>query len=222
MRDPKNPSEDPFDAVRRGLLPVALKAAAFEGFTDAMLKKAAAGAGVGASEAAAAFPRGPIDLVEYWSNEADKASATALAPEATAGLKIRERVVRGVEARLDYIRPDKEAARRAAAFLALPHNAPTGARLLWNAADAIWRAMGDPSTDFNFYSKRAILSGVLSSTMARWFADDGKGETATAEFLRARIENVMQFERLKAKARDAGFYPEGMFGWLAKMRYPES
>ncbi|MFZ5615758.1 MAG: COQ9 family protein, partial [Pseudomonadota bacterium] len=83
-----------------------------------------------------------------------------------------------------------------------------------------WRAIGDPSTDFNFYSKRAILSGVLSSTMARWFADETEGETATKEFLRARIENVMQFEKLKAKARESGFDPEGVFGWLAKMRYP--
>lgn len=218
MRDP----EDPFDDVRRRLLPIALKTAVFDGFTALMLKKAAVGAGVAESEATAAFPRGAIDLVEYWSAEADRASASALAGDAAAGLKIREKVARGVEARLAYLRPDKEAARRAAAYLALPHNAPTGARLLWNAADAIWRAMDDPSTDFNFYSKRAILSGVLSSAMARWFADDGEDEAATKEFLRARIENVMQFEKLKAKARGAGVDPEGVFGWLAKMRYPGS
>jgi ubiquinone biosynthesis protein COQ9 len=150
-----------------------------------------------------------------------RAAAAALTGEAAAGLKIREKVALGVEARIAFLRPDKEAARRAAAFLALPPHAPAGARLVWNAADAIWRAMGDPSTDFNFYSKRAILSGVISSTMARWFADDGEGETETKAFLRARIENVMQFEKLKAKVRDTGFDPAGMWSWLAKIRYPE-
>jgi ubiquinone biosynthesis protein COQ9 len=202
-------------------LPAALRAAAFEGFTPLMLRKTAGEAGVSSADLAAAFPRGPIDLVEYWSAEADKASAAALQGDEAKALKIREKVALGVEARIAFLRPHKEAARRAAAFLALPHNAAAAARLVWNAADAIWRAMGDPSTDFNFYSKRGILSGVLSSTMARWFADDSDDEAETKSFLRARIENVMQFEKLKAKARDTGFDPEGMFGWLAKMRYPE-
>lgn len=212
---------DPFDPVRKRLFPAALKAAAFEGFTPLMLRKAAGEAGVTAAELAAAFPRGPVDLVEYWSAEADRASAAALSGDEAKAVKIREKVQLGIEARIAFLRPHKEAARRAAAFLALPHNAPGGARLVWNAADAIWRAMGDPSTDFNFYSKRGILAGVLSSTMARWFADDSADEADTKQFLRARIENVMQFEKLKAKARDTGFDPEGVFGWLAKVRYPE-
>ncbi len=212
---------DPFDPVRRQLLPAALRAAAFEGLTPLMLRKAAGEAGVSPADLAAAFPRGAIDLVEYWSAEADKASAAALLGDEAKALKIREKVALGIAARIAFFRPHKEAARRAAAFLALPHNTPAAARLVWNAADAIWRAMSDPSTDFNFYSKRGILSGVLSSTMARWFADDSADEAETKEFLRARIENVMQFEKLKAKVRDKGFDPDGMFGWLAKVRYPE-
>ena len=61
--------------------------------------------------------------------------------------------------------------------------------------------MGDASTDFNFYSKRAILSGVLSATFARWLGDDSDDEAATKAFLAARIDNVMQFEKLKARVR---------------------
>lgn len=213
--------KDPFDDVRARLLPAALKAAVFEGFTPQMMASAAKGAGVSAPELAAAFPTGALGLVEYWSAMADRAAAGALKSERAAGLKIREKVALGVEARIAFLRPDKEAARRAAGFLALPIHAPAAARLVWNAADAIWRALGDPSTDFNFYSKRAILSGVISSTMARWFADDSDDEAATISFLRARIDNVMQFEKLKAKVRDSGFDPAGMWGWLAKMRYPE-
>lgn len=218
MTDPA----DPFDNVRRRLLPAALETAAFDGFTPLALRRAAAAAGVNDAEYAAAFPRGPIDVVEFWSVEADDAAARALRAEAAGSSKIREKVARAVEARLDFLAPDKEAARRAAAFLALPQNAPFGARLVWRTADQIWRAMDDPSTDFNFYSKRAILSAVLVSTTARWFADDSDDGEATRAFLRKRIENVMQFERLKTKVRDSGFDAEGMFGWLAKLRYPES
>ncbi len=211
---------DAFEAVRAAILAEALKAAAFDGFTPLSLARAAADAGRTKAELAAAFPRGPIDLIGYWSVAADEAAAAAVRVPVDPPLKIREKIARAVEARLAYLTPHKEAARRASAYLALPHNAPGAARLIWATADAIWRALGDASTDFNFYSKRAILSGVWTSTFARWLSDDSANEEATHAFLAARIDNVMQIEKLKARVRDGGFDPEGMFGWLAKMRYP--
>jgi ubiquinone biosynthesis protein COQ9 len=81
-------------------------------------------------------------------------------------------------------------------------NAPLGAKLLYRTVDTMWRTAGDTSTDFNFYTKRAILAGVYSSTMMRWFNDKSDDAAATREFLSARIENVMQFERLKAEVRE--------------------
>ena len=77
-----------------------------------------------------------------------------------------------------------------------------GAKLLYRTVDTIWRAIGDTSTDFNFYTKRAILAAVYSATLMRWFTDDSEGEAATQEFLAHRIDNVMQFEKLKADIRE--------------------
>jgi hypothetical protein len=37
----------------------------------------------------------------------------------------------------------------------------------------------------------------------RWFTDDSDDQKVTEEFLAARIENVMQFEKFKAKAKEA-------------------
>ena len=37
----------------------------------------------------------------------------------------------------------------------------------------------------------------------RWFNDTSDDENATDDFLAARIENVMQFEKFKAKAKEA-------------------
>lgn len=213
--------DDAFGPVREAILAETLKAAAFDGFTPLSLERATVDAGRTKAELAAAFPGGAIDVLTYWSGKADEAAAAAIALPAEPPLKIREKVARALEARLAYLRPHKEAARRAAAYLALPHNAPKAARLVWATADSVWRGMGDPSTDFNFYSKRAILSGVWSATFARWLADDSADEAATKAFLAARIDNVMQFEKFKARVRDSGFDPAGMFGWLAKIRYPE-
>jgi ubiquinone biosynthesis protein COQ9 len=70
--------------------------------------------------------------------------------------------------------------------------------MLYRTTDAIWHAAGDKSTDFNFYSKRALLGGVFSSTVLYWLNDRSEGDQATWDFLARRIDDVMRFEKLKA------------------------
>jgi ubiquinone biosynthesis protein COQ9 len=123
-------------------------------------------------------------------------------------LKVRERIALAVKLRLAVLRPHKEAARRAAALLTLPPHASLGMKLLYRTVDAIWRGIGDTSTDFNFYSKRAILAGVYSATLLRWFSDTSTDEEITDAFLQRRIDDVMRFEKFKAQVRErAGGLP---------------
>jgi len=164
-----------------------------------MLKHAAADAGVSPAEVPRLFPHGPQSLVEAFSDWVDDEMERTLRKAKLPDMKIRARIKAAVSDRIAALRPHKEAARRAAAFLTLPPNAALAAKLLYRTVDRMWRAAGDTSTDFNFYTKRAILAGVYSSTMLRWFTDDSEDEKATFEFLDARIENVMQFEKFKAE-----------------------
>lgn len=112
-------------------------------------------------------------------------------------MKIRDRVTSGVLARLEVIAPHDEAARRAGSRLVLPGAAAQGTTQIWASADMIWRAIGDTSTDGNFYSKRAILSAVIASTLPVWLSDESEDKTKGRAFLDARIANVMQFEKFK-------------------------
>ena len=76
------------------------------------------------------------------------------------GLKMRERIKGAVRIR---IRTHVGSARRCA--VASRCCAAVQRALALNAlpdGDAIWYAAGDTSTDFNFYTKRAILAGVYS------------------------------------------------------------
>jgi len=187
--------------AREAVLAAALPHAAFDGFTDSVLQKAAMEAGV--QDAARLFENGPISLVEFYSTWADAQMEAKLAATDLKAMKIRQRITAAVKARLSVLAPHKEAARRAAALLSLPMHAALGAKLVYRTVDAMWRAAGDTSTDFNFYTKRGILAGVYGSTAMRWFNDTGEDEKATDEFLAARIENVMQFEKFKAKAKEA-------------------
>jgi ubiquinone biosynthesis protein COQ9 len=186
-------------ALKEAVLAAALPHAAFDGFTDAVLQTAGAEAGVSKTELARLFENGPLSLVEYYSEWADAQMVAGLGD--IASLKIRARIAAAVKARLAALAPNKEAARRAAALLSLPMNAALGARLMYRTVDAMWRAAGDTSTDFNFYTKRGILAGVYGSTAMRWFTTED--EAVVDAFLAARIENVMQIEKFKAKAKEA-------------------
>jgi ubiquinone biosynthesis protein COQ9 len=188
--------------LKRAILEAALPRLADDGFTEKTLNYAAAPADVDAGTVARLFPRGGQDLAEAFSEWADAQMDVTLRNTPLSEMKIRERIKAAVNARIAAVRPYKEAARRAAAFLSLPQNASLAASLLWRTADRMWRAAGDTSTDFNFYTKRAILMGVYSSTLLRWFTDDSADENGTCKFLDARIENVMQFEKFKAEVNE--------------------
>jgi ubiquinone biosynthesis protein COQ9 len=193
----------PDDAkLKAAMLEAALKHVVFDGFTDKVLVGAAKEAGADKDAIARLFPQGPLSLVEAFSQTADAEMEKTLASMDLKTMKIRSRIAAAVMARIEAVRPHKEAARRAAAFLTLPPHAALGAKLVYRTVDAMWRAAGDTSTDFNFYTKRGILAGVYSATMMRWFTDTSADESATSQFLADRIENVMQFEKFKAQVKE--------------------
>ncbi|MEO1798553.1 MAG: COQ9 family protein, partial [Pseudomonadota bacterium] len=112
-----------------------------------------------------------------------------------------------------------EAVRRGATLFSLPHHAAEGTKLMWGTADAIWNALGDTSDDFNWYSKRTILSGVYYSTLLYWLGDDSLDGQATWSFLGRRIDDVMTIEKVKGHVNDNPLLRTAFAGprWLASM-----
>ena len=215
-----NPYAETIDAV----LTAALPNVAFDGWSQKLLDDAIAAANIDEDLAVLAFADGVGTLINAFSAKGDAAMMDLL-PDAE-GLKIRERITEAVWARLQADEAQKEAARRAAGWLAVPYRQKRAGELLFATANHMWRWAGDTATDYNYYSKRLILSGVIAATRLVWFDDDSDGHAKTRVFLERRIENVMQFEKVKAKARGwsdkihgdkAPF--EGLIGGLAKMRY---
>ncbi len=208
-----------FEANRAAILEAALPHAAFDGWSQAVLARAATEAGLPEGADALYFPRGPVDAIDFWNLQADRAMAAALSAMDLPALKVRQRIEAAVMARLTPARPHREAARRAAGRLMLPDAAGTNARILWRTADAMWRAVGDSSTDFNFYSKRTILSGVYAATFPVFLDDRDADLAVTRAFLQRRIENVMQFEKAKAKVRKATADLPDPLAVLARLRH---
>ncbi len=187
---------DPDAALRDRLAEAVAREAAFSGWTSLAMREAGDKIGA-AADVRRLFPGGPVDVLAYLSRRADQRTVEALEREGGA-LRIRDRIALGVKLRIQNMVGGKESVRRGLAVLALPFNGPLALKLLYRTVDAIWYAAGDSSTDFNFYSKRAILSGVFTSTMLYWLNDRSPDDEATWDFLSRRIDDVMRFEKLKS------------------------
>lgn len=192
---------DPDSQARDRLADAVAAEAAFEGWTRAGLLAAAKRLDLPAGEADRLFPGGPIQVLTYLSERADLRTVQDMEKEGAASLKIRDRIRSAVRIRLERHAGQREAVRRALAVLSLPFNAGLALKLLYRTVDAMWYAAGDTSTDFNFYTKRATLAGVYSSTLLYWLNDRSEGGSATWAFLDRRIDDVMKIEKLKGRVR---------------------
>ena len=179
----------------QALLDEALKLAPQHGWTQRTATLAGKTLGFSGGETDLLIPHGPADLAALLSRRHDERAMEMLADVHASNLKIRGRIRRAVEARLDAAAEDEPALRRWAGYLALPANLALGARLTWQSADVLWRWAGDTATDENHYTKRVLLAGILTWAGAIRMSS---GRKAALEFLDRRIENVMAFEKWKA------------------------
>ncbi|MDH3667305.1 MAG: COQ9 family protein [Paracoccaceae bacterium] len=212
MKKPEKSEEDHIREARALLIEAALPHVPFDGWSNTTLEAAIAESGVDAGLARQAFPRGGIDMALAFHRQTDQRLADELAGADLAAMRIRDRITHCVRRRIELVAENREAVRRGGALLSLPIHAPEGAKAVWETADIIWNACGDTATDYNWYTKRIILSGVYSSAVLFWLGDTSYGFANTWAFLDRRIEDVMRFERTKAKMNESPFVRAAMWG----------
>jgi len=208
------------DELRLALAPYVADAAAFDGWSATAATTAAAAAGCDARLAQAAFAGGAMDMIAAWIAHVDAVMALALPAESLAAMPIRQRIRSLVQARLDAVAGREEALRRALAILAMPQNAPRALKLGWSSADAMWRLAGDTATDWNHYSKRAILGSIYAATLTVFVADTSADKAETRAFLDRRIEGIIRFEKAKAQWLRPDAERFSMARFLGRLRYP--
>jgi ubiquinone biosynthesis protein COQ9 len=187
------------EMLREELIEAALAHVPFDGWGETALKAAARDLGIDPALAHNAFPGGAAGMIGFHSRLADRRMVAAFEAAETAGLKLREKVALAIRLRLSASAPHREAVRRALPVLAMPQNAALAARLLYRTVDAVWYAIGDRSTDYNFYTKRGLLAGVYSATLLYWLSDKSPESADSWAFLDRRIAQVMQIPKAMAR-----------------------
>jgi ubiquinone biosynthesis protein COQ9 len=214
------PADPTLDEVRAHLAPLLPAHTAFDGWTPEAVALAAGQAGIDPDVARLAFKDGAVQMIDAWFKSVDHAMAARLPVEQLAAMKVRDRITELVWARVRIVAPEREALRRALAVLAMPQNALRAAKMGWRAVDLMWRLAGDKATDFNHYSKRATLGAVYASTALALLDDETADLADTRAFLERRIENVMQFERVKADWKARGLHRPSLSRFIGRLRYP--
>ena len=212
----------PIDPELFKLMLAALPNVAFDGWSNSTFEAACRETDISERKARLSCPRGALDLAVAFHKWGDDQFEISFKKKRISKLKVREKIKKAVELRIK-LASDKEAVRRGVALFALPIYAFEGSRLIWDTADLIWELIGDNSEDYNWYSKRTILSAVYASTVLYWLGDDTEGNKETWHFLDRRIEDVMKFENAKVQLKTNKFTKEfnGRAGkFLQKIKRP--
>jgi ubiquinone biosynthesis protein COQ9 len=179
----------------------ALPDIAFDGWTSEVLTAASQKAGYDKAMARAVFPGGLSDMVGHYSDWTDRQMLAGLKGIDPETMRIRDRIKAGVLGRLDIMAPWREASRRAMTYWSVPTRHLRAARILWRSADRIWIWAGDTATDYNHYTKRVLLSGVISTTTLAWLNDETGDRAKIEPFLDRRIENVLQLGKIIGRGK---------------------
>jgi ubiquinone biosynthesis protein COQ9 len=219
------PADMTLEELRLHLAPMVADAAVFDGWGVEALAMAAEQAEVDLDVAKLAFKAGSnaamaMAMITAWIDTIDAEMAAALPQEKLGQMKIRERIRVLVQFRLDAIVGQEEALRRALAIMAHPQNAASSLKTGWRSADIMWRLAGDAATDYNHYTKRAILASIYGATLAVFVDDESDDKADTRAFLERRIDGVMKFEKAKAQFLKPDQERFSVTRLLGRLRYP--
>lgn len=109
-----------------------------------------------------------------------------------------------VETRLRMYAPYIETWPQAMSLLLLPHNIPEGLKLLSSLVDDIWYYAGDRSTDMNWYTKRAALTGIYNTTELVMVQDSSPDFQDTWNFLNNRIQDIVNMASTAKQVQSTG------------------
>ncbi len=185
--------------IKDKILNNALADIPFDGLKWEVIVGAAEKAGYDADVALSVFPKKLTSFLAYFSEWADMQMLDALKSINKDDMKIRDLVAEGVWQRLQLLTPYKDVMRQSLAHWINPLNKPVAVKMVWATSDVIWKWAGDNATDYNKYTKRGLLSGVISATTLAWLNDSSEDHAKTRAFLDRRIDNVLVIGRAAGK-----------------------
>ena len=141
------------------------------------------------------FDNSLVNIIQEFNIYLDNEMKVNFKKSKSKNFRIPDKIKYQIILRLKAANKFKEAVRISLGMMALPKNSNIALKMLYKTCDIIWRDCGDKSTDFSFYTKRLILSGVYSSTLSYWLNESDFAKVE--DFLQRRLNNISNFGKIK-------------------------
>ncbi|XP_011920493.1 PREDICTED: ubiquinone biosynthesis protein COQ9, mitochondrial isoform X1 [Cercocebus atys] len=192
------------------ILTAALEFVPTHGWTAEAIAEGAQSLGL-SSAAASMFGKDGSELILHFVTECNARLTRLLEEEqklvqlGQAEKKKTDQFLRdAVETRLRMLIPYIEHWPRALSVLMLPHNIPSSLSLLTSMVDDMWHYAGDQSTDFNWYTRRAMLAGIYNTTELVMMQDSSPDFEDTWRFLENRINDAVNMGHTAKQVKSTG------------------
>ena len=155
--------------------------------------------GLNINEIELLFPEGNIDLIKFTFEQLNKELEEYCKKIDLIRLPVHKRIKKVLLSKISLMNKNKLFYRSIFLNLLIPKKNFSLSNQLYNSVDQIWFIAGDSSTDFNFYTKRLILSGIYSRVMLFFFNNNNQEELEN--ILDESLKRVSKIPEIKSKLK---------------------
>ena len=188
------------DLFRKEILNESKKYIVKDGWNENLLESISKKRKYKINEITALFPEGYLSLLKYYLKELNLQMTHSSKNLNLSQMKVHERIREIILLRLKNSQDEKELIKKTYFNFLLPCHHKIALISLYETVDQIWFIARDNSTDFNFYSKRAILAAIYSSTVLHWMNNNSFNQTKI--FLDNQLKKVSKIPQLKKNIKN--------------------
>ena len=169
------------------------------GLTKNCLENISKKYGLNTDEVDLLFPQENIDLIKFALEQLNNDLEVYCKQIDLIRLPIHKRIRKVLLSKISLMNKDKSFYRSIFLNLLIPKKNFSLSSQLYNSVDQLWFIAGDSSTDFNFYTKRLILSGIYSRVMLFFFNNNNQEELEN--ILDESLKRVSKIPEIKSKLK---------------------
>jgi ubiquinone biosynthesis protein COQ9 len=143
------------------------------------------------------FPKGNVDLIKFALEKLNSDLEVYCNKIDLLRLPTHKRIKKVLLSKIFLMHKDKLFYKTIFLNLLIPKKYFSLPKQLYKSVDQIWFISGDSSVDFNFYTKRLILSGIYSRIMLFFFNNDD--QIGLEKILDEDLKRVSKIPEIKSK-----------------------
>jgi len=143
------------------------------------------------------FPEGNVDLVQFILEQLNNELEHYCKKIDLIRLPIHKRIRKVLLSKIYLMNKEKMFYKKIFLNLLIPKKNFSLPIQIYNSVDQIWFIAGDSSVDFNFYTKRLILSAIYSRIILFFFNNDN--QQSLEDLLDENLKRVSKIPEIKSK-----------------------